>query len=76
MQVGDAMGGRRASGPRQLADQEEDAAMAWRMRAAFVRMRQAAMEAPNPESMLTTVTPGAEELSAASMGATPPKAVP
>jgi hypothetical protein len=46
------------------------------MRDAFFSMRQAAMEAPKPESMLTTVTPGAEELRAASIGATPLKDAP
>ena len=36
----------------------------------------AAQQAHAPESMLTTVTPGADELRAASRGATPPKAAP
>lgn len=63
--------------PSQLPPQTEaDAAIAARSLAAFLSSRQAAMLAPNPESMLTTVTPGAELLSAASSGATPPKAVP
>lgn len=51
-------------------------AVACLMRDAFFSMRQAAMEAPKPESMLTTVTPGAEELRAASIGATPLKDAP
>lgn len=50
--------------------------VACRMRDAFFRMRHAAMEAPKPESMFTTQTPGAEELRAASMGATPLKDAP
>ena len=59
-----------------LAPPQLDAAIAERSLEAFLSKRQAAMEAPNPESMLTTVTPGAEELRAVSSGATPPKAVP
>lgn len=44
--------------------------------AAFFINLHAAIAAPNPESIFTTVTPGAEEFKAASKGATPWKAVP
>ena len=51
-------------------------AMAWRIFEAFLNILQAAIAAPKPESMFTTVTPGADEFNAPSNGATPPKAVP